>query len=191
MPELRGQYPLLRAKVLGDSTQVAEVGVDPAGRTVTLSNSHWKIHQGDFYSVGYYNASVANTASIQVIIETPSTNEAHTAIKLNHGGDATLQVYEGVTYAAAGTSITPQNHNRCFPNSSVITASHTPTTPSGTLVWQEYFPGGTGGTAPGAVATVGEQVVLCNSGVYMFEATNISGIAAPLNLAISYYEVAV
>lgn len=191
MPELRGQHPVLRAKVLGDNTRVTDVGVDPAGRTVTLSNSHWKIHEGAFYSVGYYNAAVANGASIQIIVEIPSTIEGHTSIKLNHGGDVTLQLYEGVTYTDPGTSITPQNHNRCFANTSVVTSSHTPTSPVGTQIWQEFFPGGTGGGAPGAVATVGEQVVLCSSTVYMFEATNISGVNEPLNLVISYYEVTV
>lgn len=69
-------------------------------------------------------------------------------------------------------------------------SGHTPCQATDKLIWQEYIPGGSGGTAPGAVGTIGEQVVLCTSGVHMFELTNISGVAVPLNLSVSYYQVA-
>lgn len=191
MPDLRNSYPAVRVKNLADETQFVELAADGKGRLVNLSNAHYKIHQGDYYSVGHYNASVANGGVIRIIVDVPAGLEAHTSINPKAGGDLTLQVYDGVTYTG-GTPITPQNHDRCSPNDSTVVAVHTPATvPASSLIWQEYFPGGTGGLTPGAVGTVGEQVVLCPSETYMFEITNISGVANPLNIVVSYYEVVV
>jgi len=185
----KGQV-LLLVKDLADSTSAVELRADSSGRIITLSNSHFKIHQGDYYSSGYYATGITAGSSIQLIMNVSSTHQAHTSIKVKHGIDATLQVYEGVTYTG-GTTVTPQNNNRASTNTSTMTFVHTPTTPSGTMIWQEYFPGGSGPTSPGATGTSGEQTVLKPSTTYMFELTNTGSVTDELQIILAYYEVAV
>jgi len=188
----RGRVYLL-VKDLANSSSTVELKADSSGRIITLTNEHFKIHQGDYYSVGYYGTGITAGSSIQLVMNVGSTHQAHTAIKVKHGIDATLQVYEGISYTG-GTAVAPQNNNRTFTNSSTMTFVHTPATTTagaGNLLWQEYFPGGSGPTAPGATETAGEQTVLKPSTTYMFEVTNIGSVADELQVILAYYEVAV
>ena len=159
----------------------------------TLTHEHQKVHDGDFYSTGYYLEGVADDGYIDLLIQTPATDTLHTYIKLSGGGDVTFEVYEGTTFSAAGTTVTPVNHNRSSSNTCGCTVTHTPTVSSlGTQLWQEYLPGGSGGLTPGTVQGVStEQVVFDKDTNYLLRLYNRAGTAQSLQVTASYYPVTI
>jgi len=166
---------------------------------VTISYEHHKVHEGKLFGAGYYSSSVANNGAINVLLQTPVGTTAHVYLKVNVGGDAVFRAFEGTTVSAAGTAITPIDHNRETANTATITVTHTPTiTDDGTQLWEEFIPGGTssggggggGGSHPGAVATtLSEQIILKADETYLLRLTNISGGAQPEDITFSFYEV--
>jgi hypothetical protein len=109
------------------------------------------------------------------------------------GGDAQFDVYEGTTFSAAGTSITPVNHNRTSVNTCGCTVTHTPTvTVLGTHLWRELVPGGSQGQTPGAVQDVATaQVILADNETYLMRMTNLSQNAEINQIMVAYHPVAV
>ena len=159
---------------------------------VTITHEHQKVHEGEFYSAGYLDEAVINDGTIEILLQTPADKTMHSYIKLIAGGDARFDVYEGTTFSAAGTAISPVNHNRSSANTCGCTVTHTPTiTTDGTLIWSEYIAGGSGGLTPGAVQNVStEQAVFDSNAVYLFRLTNLAGTAQPLQIISAYYPVA-
>lgn len=186
-----GSNVLITGKYVGDRTEVKEVRVDASNELIIISHEHSKVHEGRLFGVGYYNAALANNANLDVRIVTPATHTAHVYIRTAGGGDHSFRAYEGTTYTAAGTALTPVNHNRTSSNTANASTYHTPTVDAlGTLLWEEYVPGGTGGASPGAVGQpTAEQVVLAANTDYLFRLTNLSGVTDDFNLIFSFYEV--
>jgi hypothetical protein len=155
---------------------------------VNITHEHQKVHEGEFYSTGYYNSAVADDASIEILLQTPADKELHAYLKIVAGGDCEFEVFEGTTFSAAGTSISPVNHNRNSTNVCGCTVTHTPTiTADGDLIWMEYIPGGVFIT-PGAVQNVGaEQAVFANNANYLLRVTNRSALTNPFQIQAAYY----
>lgn len=145
------------------------------------------INHGILYGVGSYNASVSNGANIDLLI-TPNGNPIHTAMQIAGGGDCVLSLYEGTTYSAAGTAITPLNLNRSSSNLSDVSASVSPTiTDVGTLIYQLYAAGGTGGNASGGHADF-QRGILKSGETYLFRLTNTSGGTKPMQISLQFFD---
>jgi len=186
-----GGNVLIQGKLVTDRTVPIEIRVDSSGSLIAITHEHSKVHQGQFYTTGYYNAAVASGSSIDVLVQT-GTKSVHTYIICAVGGNSTFSIYEGTTFSAAGTSLTPMNNNRSSSNTPLATFTHTPTiTLTGTqLDGVEFIPGGSSAVATGAIAPIGsEQITMAPSTNYLFRLTNISGVATELNTRISFYEV--
>lgn len=159
--------------------------------------SHQRIHNGQSFFAGHYSASVADTASLSLLIETGAT-PIHIIFGAAIGGDGTSTITEGVT-ATAGTALTEFNKNRVSAKSSSVTVTHTPTGVSGgTTFPTQFIPGGTsggGGGGMGGGTSVGGQdggfdreVVLNINTKYRWVITNISGATQPVSMAVEWYE---
>ena len=164
--------------------------VEPPHRVV-ITHEHQLVHEGKFFSVGHADAAAAASADIEVLVAAGANTDIHTYIKMIAGADARLDVFEAPTVTAAGTAITPQNHNRGSANTCDCTVTHTPTlSADGTQIWQEYLPGGSGGNSPGAVQHVGsEQMIMAAGETYLFRLTNLGATAQMIQLQLAYYGV--
>lgn len=157
---------------------------------LTIDIAHHEVHEGEYYRAGY-SASVNNSASVDVLLQT-AAKYCHVVLEANVAGAAQAYFYEAPTVSAAGTAMAEVNLNR--PKSATETATmvvtHTPTVPSvGTtpIVNGRYLPGGTGGNRPGTQARAGEIILKLNT-YYLFRITNISGQSAILNAVLEWYE---
>lgn len=167
--------------------------VDASGQLITIPAEHSKVHQGKMFSAGYYDSAVLNTNAINLLIQVPATHQVHVYIKILSGGDALFTFYNGTTFSAAGTAITPVNHNFGSTNTANATITHTPTiTDVGAQKWEEYIPGGSGsgaGATPGAVQNIATEQAVLTEGDYLFRLTNNAGSTQPLQIMVAFYEV--
>lgn len=182
---------LLQGKYVGNPTILKDLRADVSSELIFISHEHSKIHEGKLFGAGYMNATLANDGNLDLHITTPVDYSVHTYIKTSGGGDSEFLIYEGTTFTANGTAITPINHNRTSSNVATTLAYHTPTVNViGTQLWQEFVPGGSGGASPGAVGhPTSEQVVLAPNTEYLFRLVNRSGVVDYFNLLLSFYEV--
>lgn len=183
------------SRILGTlpNRKVIELNADWGGNLVTISHEHLKVHQSELLATGYLATGVAAAGDIEVLFQCPSTHDLHLYIRMAAGADATFTAFEGPTINAQGTVLTPINHNRNGTDSANATITHTPTLGAdGSQLWEQFFPGGTGGASPGVIepATT-EQVVLKAGNNYLFRLTNNDGAGQTLNMLFSFYEIAV
>ena len=165
------------------------VAVDSHGHLATTTIIAKNIHDGVQYGVGYYDSSLASSGTIDLLIQT-NGYDLWTLLSLAAGGDALLQVYEGTTFSAAGTSLPPTNLNRTHSADSLeAVVTHTPTiTADGTLIWQQFMPGGTGGNAAGGTLDTFQQGIFAPNEDYLLRLTNLAGTAQPCQLTALLYE---
>jgi hypothetical protein len=161
---------------------------------VVIDSVHEEVHEGKFFSGGYYNSSVANNAAIDLLVQSSSAHYTHVKMRVAGGGDMTVQIYENATFSSAGTSVTMTNHNRASSKSFSGTVTHTPTiTGTGSQInGTSYIPGGpSGGGAGSAHAgsdfSYNNEFILDKSKNYLFRITNVSGGAIKMSAAIEGY----
>jgi len=175
-------------------TLVGADGINPSSSTNpayvnSIEYVHAQTHAGRFFSGGYYNASVANGSSVDVLIQT-GVQAFHAKFDLVASGDATVRLYENATFSAAGTGLTMSNHNRSSAKVFVGTVTHTPTvTGTGTqLNGTGYIPAGTKNQTVGGDFGFSNEFILKASTVYLARLTNDSGVAAKMQVSVAGYE---
>ena len=158
-------------------------------RNITIDTIHQKVHEGRLFSGGYYNASVNNGATLDILFQTDATYIFHGIANVSVGGDATMQMFEGVTFSAAGTPITMSNHNRTSAKVLGGGAYHTPaiTGTGNQMNGTIYIPGGSGGNSSGGKGGFEQEYVLAASTNYLLRITNVSGVAAKMGAIITGY----
>jgi len=160
-----------------------------ANQLVTIEATHHRVHEGAFFSLGVASGTLANNASLEILIQTPADFGIHMRGIASCGGDATIDWFEGTTFSAAGTAITPANRNRQSANVARGTWTHTPTlTADGTSLFSTYILGGTGGNATGGSTGIFEEWILDQSQTYLLRLTNISGLVKVATLNIDFYD---
>lgn len=105
---------------------------------------HSLVHQGGVWVVSDYDADVDNAAPKYWRITTAAAVYPHIQLALAVSASGLVQLYEGGTFdATPGTQLTAYNLNR---NSSAAPSTtffyDTVSTADGTLIDQEYVPGG-------------------------------------------------
>jgi hypothetical protein len=162
----------------------------PTPTAVTIDYPHQKTHEGRYFSGGYYNASIANGATIELLIQMGAATTWHSKIRASSGGDATVQIFENATFSAAGTSVTVSNHNRSSSKVSDATVTHTPTlTADGTQVnGTILIPGGSTGNSAGGSGGFEDEYILAVSKVYLVRLTNTAGTSEPMSLLVEGYQ---
>jgi hypothetical protein len=165
------------------------VDVDRVGRAIITTDAlHAHTHDGSSYFYTHIFTGVANDAAGEILLQTTSSHAPHMRVIAVAGGAAELELFEGTTFSAAGTSGTPRNRNRFKADSAFLTATHTPTvTDAGTSIFIEEIPGGKGGNSLGGSGTL-DEVVFKTSENYLLRTTNRSGVAQDLSFVLFWYE---
>lgn len=159
---------------------------------ITVDVNHQRNHDGRAffaYKLAPDSAPLGSTASIDIVLASPSGIFPHITVDAMCLGDAELYIYEG-TVTTGGTSFTPVNRNRNYSvsNPSQIAMVINPTVTSvGTEIDAQIIPGGVGKKAGGGTAGSLEYVLkpLTN---YMFRLTNVNGTAHAAYLQLEWYE---
>jgi hypothetical protein len=151
---------------------------------------HKKVHEGRWFSGGYYNAALADSGNIDLLIQTSSTYAMHMVASAISSGSSTFQIYEGTTFSSAGTAVTMSNHNRSSAKVFSGTVTHTPTiTAVGTQInGTGYVPGSTKSSGGGGEFGFQNEFILAASTTYLFRSTNNSGATAKTSIHIECYQ---
>lgn len=140
------------------------------------------------YSSRPHDNTLADDASIDIVITTPADLSLGIGFVARIGGDAELKLFEGVSNVQGGTLFVPRNRNRTsarFSSSGVI-IQPTSVTTNGVL-YEEIIIGGTGGTAAGATLE-GDYAIIEADTSYLFRLINRSGQARTAELFIQWVE---
>lgn len=157
---------------------------------LSIDSVHNHTHLGRYFSGGYYNAAVANNASIDLLIQTGASSSPHTKVTVSNGGDALVYSFEDVTFSAAGTAVTVPNHNRNSTKVLDCTVTHSPTiTGIGTEIGGTgYSAGGEKNASSGGSFGFSNEFILKPATAYLFRATNVSGAACKIALMLECYQ---
>lgn len=171
---------------LANGGEWKQIHVSTNGHVITQQELDHIIYHGNAYGVGYYNAAVANGSSIDLLVSCDDV-PLSVQLKIAGGGDCLLNLYENPTISSPGTTLTAINLNRNSTKTCGASVSHTPTVSSvGTLIYQLYAPGGTGGNASGGDASF-QRGILKKGEEYLFRLTNISGGTKPMQISLIYF----
>lgn len=159
---------------------------------ITVDVNHQRNHDGRAYyayKIAPDSAKLADGASINIVLASPSGVYPHITVNGMCLGDAELYIYEGTT-TTGGTAFTPINRNRNYAVSNVsqVAMVINPTVTSvGTEIDAQIIPGGTGKKSSGG-ATGSLEYVLKPLTNYLFRLTNVNGTAHAASLNLEWYE---
>ena len=159
---------------------------------IMVDVNHQRNHDGRAffaYKIAPDSAPLAASASINIVLASPSGVYPHVTVEAICLGDAELYIYEGAS-TTGGTSFTPINRNRNYSvsNPSDVAMVINPTVTSvGTEIDAQIIPGGAGKKSSGGAAGSLEYVLkpLTN---YLFRLTNVNGTAHAASLNLEWYE---
>lgn len=163
------------------------------GVLITIPYNTQQTHSGKFFFSNFYNASVASSGTIDILVETSSRYSPHLAVMVDVGAASTLSIYEGVTASNNGTPLTAVNANRTSTKVATAAIYQTPTiTNTGTtLMLDHYIAGGATGNPVGGSSTDFARVtelVLKLSTKYLFRVTNRSASATAASVQLGWFE---
>lgn len=154
-----------------------------------IDSVHYRIHQGRFYSGGHSEAGVASDGVVEILLKT-STLPPHVVAVVAAEGKANVELFEGTTVSANGTSVSLFNHNRLSSNTPLLTMYDTPTvTADGTKISPNGFIPAGKSSDPGDVLSTFAERILDVSENYLIRITNLSNQVSDIALAIYFYEV--
>lgn len=148
---------------------------------------HQAIHLRGMYTISRTALNVANLGFHDIHVRPPAGYEAHLRFVIVTEGKAYFKTYQGTTYTADGTAITPFNR-ATNGDATTLLAWHTPTiNVLGTLRGDDMIPGGTGGNATGGnISGELESIIAPNTDI-LFRVQNVKGTAGDLNIILNYY----
>ena len=168
---------------------------DNNSRSVAVIDSEHRLtHLGMVFHASD-RASVANLASLDILINVPAFTYPHLRKAVFNVADSPCDIllYEGVTTSVDGTAVPVFNRNRNSANTSVSIFTTGPTvTDLGTLIHDRYVgdQGGQGSNQIGATsAGLGEEWVGQPSTKYLIRVTNNSGGTIVVNYELMWYEI--
>jgi len=146
------------------------------------------IHAGKGFKVTLYDASIANSASQEMLIQV-ADNPIHANFTIGAEGDFEVLIFEGTTVSAPGTPIVPLNLNRSSALLSTAVFNDSPTiTGDGTEIAHGVLPGGQKNQAVDNEIGGDGEVVLATNTNYLIRATNFSGSASRVSTSVAFYE---
>ena len=159
---------------------------------IMVDVNHQRNHDGRgyfAYKLAPDSAPLADNASINIVLASPSGVFPHLTVDAMCLGDAELYIYEGAS-TTGGTAFTPINRNRNYAvsNPSQVAMVINPTVTSvGTEIDAQIIPGGSGKKSGGGTAGSLEYVLkpLTN---YLFRLTNVNGTSHAASMTLEWYE---
>lgn len=162
-----------------------------SGAFVTISAVHAEVHEGATYQASYKSpdgAEIADNGVIEMLLQV-GAKYAHTVFSISCGGDSEVALYEGTTFSNAGTALSENNMKRPSGAIASLAATYTPTiTLPGTLLLNDFIPGGTGPRAAGGTARRDSEWILKPNTNYLIRGINRSGNAQPMSIVAQWYE---
>ena len=161
----------------------------PAIGEWVCDDPHSRVHQGAMWHCSVLASSVADGASLDMVITAPAGDFPHMTLEAACGGSAELQFYEG-TISSSGTVETIYNHKR---TSSATWAGDIRTNPTilssnlGTLLTVQYMPGGSKSQAVGSGQTFDLEWIIRNDVSYLLRLTNRSGSTQRASIGCNHY----
>lgn len=173
-----------------DNAYAKVISIKP--HSITFSSLQERINEGKFFSGSYYNALLADGASIDMLVQVGAVGPISTNVLGFIDGDSLVEVYEGTTISAAGTVISVYNHNRASAKVLDATITHTPTiTALGTKISGTYYvPQGQNIEGNSDIGGLNTTFVLAASTKYLFRITNASGFNKKCNITFTGYQPA-
>lgn len=150
---------------------------------------HSRIHQGKMYHVSHVLEGVADDGTMDFVLTTPSDDWPHVTPIFESDGAVYVEIYEGASITG-GTALTARNHTRTSDNTFGGSIVHSPTVtdPGTRLLYRSS--GGAGGffipPSPG-LGSFDYEWPLKASTSYLFRATNKSGAASVMSIALNFY----
>lgn len=176
---LTGSAPDRRVKTVAN--------VNYAGDIRPAVDAHTRIHRGEMFRAGIIVASVANDASIDVVLTTPADDWPHIVFLPALDGSADAHIYEAPTFTG-GTPLTVINHKRYSVRTWGGAVVHTPTvTDAGTQILGCHIPGGTGPQSSGSGGDFQGEFPLKPATSYLFRLTNRAGQSKRGSVCLSWY----
>lgn len=163
-------------------------GQDESGSIVQVDNVHHEVHAGHMYVAYFYNAALADDGYIDIAIDPQSYADMHMTWGSAVGGDKLVTLYEDPDLSNNGTELTQRNLNRTIVDNPGTAIYHTPTiSDPGTMIFQNFGPGGTGGQTPGSVLRRDTEFILDKDKLYLLRVQNIAGTVQPASVVAQYY----
>ncbi len=166
-------------------------GVDDiVGALHAISVLHSKIHAGNTFFVSFKTADgapLADDATLSFAL-TSGAKTLHIVSTGLFGGDGEKEYLEGSTITG-GTATTVYNRDRASLTATTVTVVRDPTVNApGTLIDNQFIPGGTGGKSLGGTSGPRNEWIFKASTIYVIRLTNRAGNAQPASLAVEWYE---
>jgi len=156
-----------------------------AGARVTVSHIAALSHEGKVFSVGQFDATLSNDASLNLLIRVQD-NPIYASFGAQMVGDGELFIFENTTVSANGTPITAINLNRMSALVSTALFSNAPTiTGDGTEIKHRVL---TGDKEDEGVSAAGAALIMAPNTFYLMRTTNRSGADARVSTSFGYYE---
>jgi hypothetical protein len=159
-----------------------------ASSVANIPHEHQKVHEGRYFSGGVYNAALADTTSIEILIQT-GAQSFHAKLESSASGDSLVYIFEGTTFSAAGTAVVMTNHNRSSAKVFDGTVTHTPTlsTDGTQLSITGYLAAGTKHAGGGGDFGFSNEFILAPNTDYLLRVTNISGGVIKIATSVEGY----
>lgn len=143
------------------------------------------VKNGNLYSGNYASGSLANTARMQVVIET-GAKELSLIAEFSLSGDGSIELYED-SIASGGTAVVMYNHLRSSTKAldAVVTREPPILTSSGTQLQYKQIEAGRNNF----IGSVREPWVLKPNTVYILRVTNNSGATQRAGVDVSIQEI--
>ena len=187
LTELAGELEIpvyVLANAAGDTAYV-----DPfSGAVGVIEQEHMKIHKGEGFTVSK-RFSIANVGGIHeflAIVPLLVFPHFRSFTVTSDGGPNDVDFYEGATYSATGTEVTPYNNNRNSSNTADMEVYDTPTlVTDGALLEPILIPGTKQAGSFGSEAS--NEWILRQNETYMIRLTNNTAGAGTSNFTINLF----
>jgi len=164
---------------------------------VVVDSTHQNQHEGWVWHCWQKNADggqVADNANQNWVLDLSAVTDGenlHMEWESEAGGDAELQLWEGITYES-GTAFTPLNMNRASthtpPTGTVTKYGATITTSSATQLDGVWMAGGQRNQSVGGSSRGGLEWILSAGKKYAVILINRAGAAKDMSLSLTFYE---
>lgn len=161
--------------------------------TVMMEAEHYNVHDGNMYHVSYYDSISAGNIRNMLIVT--GAREPHIKFGIQTGAKAKIQLLEGVTTSANGTSITVWNMKRDSSMTSTAVFFSEPTWSTNTekILSTQLIGGSTnrqnlvGGETRNGIEWILKHTT---TGIkYLLQITNLATDSTTVGMVAEFYEI--
>jgi hypothetical protein len=183
---------IIGSNLLPVIARVDGISIDEIGGALPVNDGpHIHIHEGHTGVVSYKTddaSPLSDNGTLNFLIQTGS-RAVHLVIRMAFGGDCELEIYEGTTFTnGTAMQVIAKNRYKVLPPGFATVIRDVTVSAAGTLLFNFFFPGGSGGNAQGVSETTRDEWILAPNTNYLVRGTNRAGTNQPAAIAIEWYE---